>query len=276
MKKQLRTILASTATAFALSASLLAPGIIDQAHAVNYPRSAYGTNPNAGKTPNADNGWGSAKWPNCPTASQLGWAVSATGDRAQVRSELVPLVTELMNRTEAMGYTITSSGAFSCRAIVGAPTVASNHSRGRAIDINPSANPQSWTFTSNLPPAVVSMWESHGFYWGGRYNGTTTKFDAMHFEYYDTPASVSVNYRKLTNRSADTCTNSTATVRKGDRGEAVSDAQCLLIRKGYTSVGAIDGIFGDRTDAAVRAFQRSRGLVADGIVGPRTWAALKA
>jgi peptidoglycan hydrolase-like protein with peptidoglycan-binding domain len=37
---------------------------------------------------------------------------------------------------------------------------------------------------------------------------------------------------------------------------------------------AVDGIFGPKTDAAVRAFQQSRSLAVDGIVGPKTWTAL--
>jgi peptidoglycan hydrolase-like protein with peptidoglycan-binding domain len=36
------------------------------------------------------------------------------------------------------------------------------------------------------------------------------------------------------------------------------------------------GTFGPQTEAAVRRFQREQGMVADGIVGPRTWAALDA
>ena len=35
-----------------------------------------------------------------------------------------------------------------------------------------------------------------------------------------------------------------------------------------------DGIFGDKTLARVKEFQRTRGLMADGIVGAKTWAAI--
>jgi peptidoglycan hydrolase-like protein with peptidoglycan-binding domain len=36
----------------------------------------------------------------------------------------------------------------------------------------------------------------------------------------------------------------------------------------------VDGVYGPQTEVAVRGFQTSSGLVADGIVGPLTWAAL--
>ena len=38
--------------------------------------------------------------------------------------------------------------------------------------------------------------------------------------------------------------------------------------------GAADGIFGQNTKNAVIAFQRAKGLIADGIVGPKTWSKL--
>ena len=63
------------------------------------------------------------------------------------------------------------------------------------------------------------------------------------------------------------------TLRLGSRGSAVVDLQRRLAAAGF-SAGAADGIFGSRTDAAVRLFQRARGLKADGVVGPLTWGAL--
>lgn len=61
-------------------------------------------------------------------------------------------------------------------------------------------------------------------------------------------------------------------IRRGSRGAAVTEAQRLLAATGY--VVTPDGSFGPRTDEAMRAFQKSVGLVADGICGPLTWAAL--
>jgi hypothetical protein len=56
----------------------------------------------------------------------------------------------------------------------------------------------------------------------------------------------------------------------GARGDMVRLLQSKL---GFTQKN-VDGIFGPQTSAAVHQFQGSHQLVSDGIVGPRTWAAL--
>ena len=61
-------------------------------------------------------------------------------------------------------------------------------------------------------------------------------------------------------------------VRQGDRDHPVRTLQWLLRARGH--IVDVDGIFGPKTDAAVRAFQQERGLAVDGIVGPNTWGAL--
>jgi hypothetical protein len=55
-------------------------------------------------------------------------------------------------------------------------------------------------------------------------------------------------------------------------GEDVRTVQYLVTAQGHPT--AVDGVFGPLTKAAVEAFQSSRGLGVDGIVGPQTWSQL--
>ena len=61
-------------------------------------------------------------------------------------------------------------------------------------------------------------------------------------------------------------------VKSGAGEHPTKTLQHLLRARGHTV--AVDGVFGPSTSAAVKAFQTSRGLTADGIVGPITWPVL--
>ncbi len=64
--------------------------------------------------------------------------------------------------------------------------------------------------------------------------------------------------------------NQTTNLYYGSRGQTVRDVQTFLSQQGFYN-GPIDGIYGPGTRNAVISYQRSRNLVADGIIGPRTW-----
>ena len=58
----------------------------------------------------------------------------------------------------------------------------------------------------------------------------------------------------------------------GSTGSAVSKLQTILNQHGYGL--AVDGIFGEKTRAAVRDYQKRYNLKLDGIAGPETWGSL--
>lgn len=64
-----------------------------------------------------------------------------------------------------------------------------------------------------------------------------------------------------------------ATYRQGSKGDEVRTIQTKLKRWGYYA-GSVDGIYGSQTTAAVKKFQQTNGLTADGITGAKTLAAL--
>lgn len=61
----------------------------------------------------------------------------------------------------------------------------------------------------------------------------------------------------------------------GERGKRVSDLQARLNALGAEPPLKLDGVYGPKTLAAVRAFQKAHGLKVDGLVGPLTTAALR-
>lgn len=62
-------------------------------------------------------------------------------------------------------------------------------------------------------------------------------------------------------------------LKKGCKGEDVKALQILLLGNAY-DCGDVDGIFGGRTELAVKTFQKDRDLTVDGIAGKNTMSAL--
>ena len=84
----------------------------------------------------------------------------------------------------------------------------------------------------------------------------------------DTPVDERLNAKPAAPKYPGTVT------KRGSKAAArVKTIQSRLADLGY-NVGPVDGDFGPMTEAAVKAFQADAGLVADGLVGPNTWAVL--
>lgn len=67
-----------------------------------------------------------------------------------------------------------------------------------------------------------------------------------------------------------------AVFRRGSRGDGVKWIQTVLLMTGFSMNGyGVDGSYGESTEKAVMAYQRSRGLKVDGITGPATLAAMR-
>lgn len=246
-------------------------------------------------------GWGSG-WPACldkakrPPLAE----VRRAGVIVFVRKEIGPLVATLFDATEQrFGYDIKAgqTWGYGCRAVRGSTTTPSNHSWGLAIDINAPANPMGKTFRSDIPPGVVAMWWDCGFYWGGWYR---TRPDAMHFEYVHRPSDVGGDLVKAARYADGTAlvgagagavalaavarggagaavlTRSLRLSRPFLRGDDVKWAQERLNFKGAAPPLVVDGVWGRKSDAALRQFQQRCGLVVDGICGPKSHAALAA
>lgn len=100
-----------------------------------------------------------------------------------------------------------------------------------------------------------------------------TKLDGK-WDTWAIPACVESEVVNMPNEPVKT-DNKLPTLRKGSKGEYVKILQQKLVDLGYNiGKSGVDGDFGSATLAAVKAFQKDRGLKVDGVVGEKTWEAL--
>lgn len=177
-------------------------------------------------------------------------------DTILISSDLVRI---LQNIREHFGKAVSITSAYRNEAynskIGGAKS--SYHVKGMAADITVSG-------VSNRDVAIYAATITNGV---GLYNytGGFVHVDVRPNRYLWQQDSKNAKYYSVEGFSIQEHTPTT--VRYNDRG-----ANVIWIQK---KLGINDdGIFGPRTEAAVRAFQQAAGLVVDGVVGKQTWACL--
>ncbi len=84
-----------------------------------------------------------------------------------------------------------------------------------------------------------------------------------------------VSYEAKTTEGAKTVNIEMTVLKRGLKGEEVKTLQRILVALGYDlGASGVDGSFGGKTDAALRAYQKAEGLTVDGSCGKKTWTKL--
>lgn len=154
-------------------------------------------------------------------------------------------------------------------------TMKSYHIVGQALDFVPidSKGIAQWSaaaYKKEPYKSAIAYAKSIGFEWGGDWSGF---IDAPHLQFnykgYGTDKTLQIP-TKTEVKSSDNKSivpypgNPIDKTRKNDKVEDVKRVQKAA------NVFA-DGVFGQKTEDAVKRYQAKKGLKADGIVGPSTW-----
>jgi peptidoglycan L-alanyl-D-glutamate endopeptidase CwlK len=168
----------------------------------------------------------------------------------------------------------------------------SNHNYGLAVDVVPFTDGKpNWNAPNSVWMAIGQEGGKVGLEWGGNWK----KFiDKPHLQLpgLSIKQCVALNRKgglgavwaeatRLLGGAAPTPSTTTPvsppterTLARGDAGEGVRLVQTRLVALKFLSAKGVDGVYGPGTEAAVKKFQASKKLTADGKVGPKTKAAL--
>lgn len=180
----------------------------------------------------------------------------------------------------------------------------SNHNYGLAVDVVPFNNGQpNWNAPLGVWTTIGNEAEKLGLEWGGDwkkfvdkphiqlpgmsiaeclslYRRGGNKLDLVWAEASRRLLGVAAGVSGIVTGTAPApstppgTSSSHPTLQLKSRGDAVRALQEALAGAGLLPASAADGIFGNGTLSAVKKFQQSKGLQADGIVGAATWEAL--
>lgn len=179
---------------------------------------------------------------------------------------LARVLDDVRQAAPALYRAIGHAGMLCARNVRGSATAISNHSWGTAIDLtiegvlDRRGDDRVLDGLARLAP----HFNRHGWYWGA---GFPTE-DGMHFECGD----ALIRRWHAEGRFGAAARAAPELLTLGDRGAEVVALQWKLNAAGAAL--AVDGEFGCGTHAAVMAYQATHGLDVDGVVGPRTRAAL--
>ncbi len=119
--------------------------------------------------------------------------------------------------------------------------------------------------------AALTILEEHGDWYYVKY-GVVYGYVAKKFvsaKKTSSSGSSSSGSSSISEKSIDELGTPPKPMKQGDRGSDVVKLQKALVILGYLS-GKCDGIYGEQTTAAVKKYQRAKGLTADGIAGNGT------
>ena len=165
-----------------------------------------------------------------------------------------------------------TAGMLCCRFVRGSSSAISNHSWGCAIDltIDRVLDRRGDDRAQMGLLQIYKHFNRHKFFWGAAFPTE----DAMHFEASDQLVREWQASGQLGAGAGVPPPVADSLLEFGDRGVEVMALQQMLSKALGITLTA-DGIFGAQTRAAVVDFQSRHGLTPDGVVGPKTMAALR-
>ncbi|WP_211109707.1 peptidoglycan-binding protein [Azospirillum oleiclasticum] len=202
----------------------------------------------------------------------------ATGLKPAVES-LRKVFSEIQTGKPEVYAALKSAGMLCVRYVRNSTTSISNHSWGTAIDLKISGilDPYGDGTVQRGLVEIAPYFNKYGWYWGASFRVE----DGMHFECGEDLIRSWAAQGLLggsdggggsggNGGGSPGATDEVLSV--GDRGPEVTALQKRLNASGASL--KTDGVFGNGTRDAVMAFQTSKGLKADGVVGPATLVAL--